>query len=62
MQIGAAILFVLAAIAGYFRDTFGIIIDKDMIRNVLAPTCARPAISSTCGSCFTSWCSASSPH
>jgi lipid A ethanolaminephosphotransferase len=35
MQIGAAIFFVLAAVAGYFRDTFGIIIDKDMLRNVL---------------------------
>jgi lipid A ethanolaminephosphotransferase len=35
MQIGAAIFFVLAAVAAYFRDTFGVIIDKDMIRNVV---------------------------
>ena len=35
MQIGAAIFFVLASVAGYFRDTFGVIIDKDMIRNVV---------------------------
>jgi lipid A ethanolaminephosphotransferase len=35
IQIVAAALFVLAAIAAYFRDTYGVIIDKDMIRNVL---------------------------
>jgi lipid A ethanolaminephosphotransferase len=35
MQIGAAVFFVLAAVAGYFRDSFGVIIDKDMIRNVV---------------------------
>jgi lipid A ethanolaminephosphotransferase len=35
LQIVAAILFVLAAVAGYFRDEFGVIIDKDMIRNVV---------------------------
>lgn len=34
-KIVAATLFLLAAAAGYFRDTFGVIIDKDMIRNVL---------------------------
>src|SRR6476646_2198843 len=31
----AALLFIVAALAGYFRDTFGVIIDKDMIRNVV---------------------------
>jgi lipid A ethanolaminephosphotransferase len=35
MQIGAAVFFLLAAATGYFRDTFGVIIDKDMIRNVV---------------------------
>jgi lipid A ethanolaminephosphotransferase len=35
LQIVAALLFILAALAGYFRDTFGVLIDKDMIRNVV---------------------------
>jgi lipid A ethanolaminephosphotransferase len=35
LPIIAALLFILAALAGYFRDTFGVIIDKDMIRNVV---------------------------
>jgi lipid A ethanolaminephosphotransferase len=35
LQILAATFFILAAVAGYFRDSFGVIIDKDMIRNVL---------------------------
>jgi lipid A ethanolaminephosphotransferase len=35
LQFIAACFFILAAVAGYFRDTFGVIIDKDMIRNVL---------------------------
>jgi lipid A ethanolaminephosphotransferase len=35
LKIIAAALFILAAGAGYFRDTYGVIIDKDMIRNVL---------------------------
>lgn len=35
LQAVAAVFFVLAAVAGYFRDTYGVIIDKDMIRNVL---------------------------
>jgi lipid A ethanolaminephosphotransferase len=34
-QITAAVLFIFAAAAGYFRDTYGVVIDKDMIRNVL---------------------------
>jgi len=35
LPIIAALLFIVAALAGYFRDTFGVIIDKDMIRNVV---------------------------
>ena len=35
LQIAAAFFFILAAVAGYFRDTYGVVIDKDMIRNVL---------------------------
>ena len=42
LQIVAALLFILAALAAYFRDTFGVLIDKDMIRNVVR-TDAREA-------------------
>lgn len=39
----ATVLFVVAALVAYFSDTYGVFMDKDMVRNVLATDTAEVA-------------------